>query len=114
MVTIRTIIKKFGNKGEKTGWSYVEISSGQADKIKKHYKRAYKVKGTIDGKPVSQLAMIPMGNGAFIIPLKTQLRKKIIKEKGDKVVLQLEEDTKAYQLDKELVLCLKEEPVAFE
>jgi hypothetical protein len=113
MVIIKTIIKKFGKMGEKTGWSYVEISAAQANKIKPDYKRSYKVKGTIDEMEIQQTAMIPMGGGAFIIPLKAGLRKKIGKESGDKVVLKLEEDEKEYQLDKELILCMKDEPVAY-
>lgn len=112
MVTIKTSIKKFGKMGEKTGWSYVEISATQANKIKADYKRSYKVKGSIDEVQVSLTAMIPMGEGAFIIPLKAALRKKLGKSAGDKVVLKLEEDHKEYQLDKELILCMKEEPLA--
>ena len=112
MVTIKTIIKRFARHGEKTGWSYVDISAAQANKIKADYKRSYKVKGTIDDMEISQTAMVPMGGGAFIIPLKAALRKSIGKQEGDKVVLKLEEDTKEYQLDKELMACMKEEPVA--
>ena len=113
MVKLKTVIKKFASKGEKTGWSYVEVNSTQANKIKKDYKRSYKVKGKLDLIEVENLAMIPMGGGAFIIPLKADMRKKLGKEKGDAIVMQLEEDTKKYQLDKELLICLKEEPVAY-
>jgi hypothetical protein len=114
LVTIKVQIKKFGRMGEKTGWSYVEVSVKQADKIKADYRRSYKVKGTIDGLAVAQLAMIPMGNGSFIIPVKTLIRKKIGKQEGDKITMILEEDKKEYQLDKELIICLKEEPDAFQ
>lgn len=113
MITIKTIIKKFGQMGEKTGWSYVEISAAQANKIKAGYKKSYKVKGHIDDVAISITAMIPMGGGAFIIPLKADLRKKLGKSAGDKVVLKLEEDSKEYQLDKELMLCMKDEPLAY-
>ena len=113
MVTIKAIIKRYSRNGEKTGWSYVDISAAQANKIKADYKRSYKVKGFIDELAISQIAMIPMGGGTFIIPIKAAIRKKIGKEEGDKVVLKLEEDLKEYQLDKELVLCLKDEPIAY-
>jgi len=113
MVTIKAIIKRYSRNGEKTGWSYVEISAAQANKIKANYKRSYKVKGYIDKLAISQIAMIPMGGGTFIIPVKAAIRKKIGKEEGDKVILKLEEDLKEYQLDKELVLCMKDEPIAF-
>ncbi len=113
MVTIKTIIKRFTKNGEKTGWSYVDISAAQANKIKADYKRSYKVKGYIDELEISQTAMIPMGGGTFIIPVKADLRKKIGKQEGDKVILRLEEDLKEYKLDKELILCMKDEPVAY-
>nr|MBP6428119.1 DUF1905 domain-containing protein [Bacteroidia bacterium] len=92
MVTIKAIIKRYSRNGEKTGWSYVDISAAQANKIKADYKRSYKVKGFIDELAISQIAMIPMGGGTFIIPIKAAIRKKIGKEEGDKVVLKLEED----------------------
>jgi hypothetical protein len=114
MITFKATIKKFGAMGEKTGWSYIEVSAAQSNKIKADYKRSYKVKGKLDKVAVAGLAMIPMGKGAFIIPLKTDLRKKLGKEKGAQLAVQLEEDTKQYQLDKELVLCLEEEPLAHE
>ena len=114
MITIKTIIKKFGKMGEKTGWTYVEISALQAGKIKPDYKRSYKVKGLIDEIAITQTAMIPFGGGTFIIPLKLELRKKISKSVGDKVVLKLEEDFNEYQIDKELLLCIKDELLAYD
>lgn len=113
MVKLKAVIKKFASHGEKTGWSYVEVNSTDANKIKKDYRRTYKVKGKLDFIEVENLAMIPMGGGVFLIPLKADMRKKLGKEKGDTIVLQLEEDTKKYQLNKELLICLKEEPVAY-
>ena len=91
MVTIKAIIKKYGRKGEKTGWTYVDIAQKQAQKIKADYKRSYKVKGHIDSLEVTQLTMVPMGEGNFIIPLKSEIRKMIKKELGDTVVLKLVE-----------------------
>lgn len=112
MIKFKAEIKKFAKKGEKSGWSYVEISSTQANKIKPDTKKSFRVKGMIDYQAISSLALFPMGNGAFILPLKTELRKKLGKDTGDKVELQLEVDTKVYQMNKELMLCLKEEPEA--
>ena len=57
--------------------------------------------------------MIPMGGGTFIIPIKAAIRKRLEKKKAIKLFLKLEEDLKEYQLDKELVLCLKDEPIAY-
>ena len=53
-----------------------------------------------------------MGEGDFIIALNAELRKKIKKRKGDLLKVQLEEDKKGYQLNKEFMECLNDEPEA--
>ena len=34
MITFTTTLQKFNSKGEKTGWTYIEISEQQAQKLK--------------------------------------------------------------------------------
>lgn len=112
MISFNAIIEKFGKNGEKTGWTYVLIPSEEAQKINKGVKKSYRVKGTIDKVEISQMAMIPMGEGDFIIPLKADLRKKIKKEKGSKVKLSLETDTKEFEISSDFLMCLKEDKKA--
>ena len=56
--------------------------------------------------------MLPMGSGAFIIPVNGDMRKAIGKRHGAMVKVQLEEDKKPFQFNKDFVNCLKDEPSA--
>jgi uncharacterized protein YdeI (YjbR/CyaY-like superfamily) len=58
------------------------------------------------------IAMLPMGAGAFIIPVNGDMRKAIGKRHGAMVKVQLEEDTKPFQFNKDFMDCLKDEPTA--
>lgn len=112
MVTFTTIIEKFNEKGEKTGWTYVLIPFDIAEKLNKGVKKSYRVKGKIDSVPIKQLALIPMGGGDFIIPLKADLRKKIRKQKGDKVKLSVELDVSEFKINSDFMECLKDDRAA--
>ena len=57
---------------------------------------------------------MPMGNGKLFLPLKAAVRKKIKKEAGDYVKVTLYKDDSAIEIPKELELCLKDEPQAYE
>lgn len=91
MIRFETIILQFGEMGEKTGWRYVEIPVDLARQLKPGNKRAFRVKGKVDNYEISGFALIPMGDGKFIMPLKAEVRKAIRKESGAMVVVQLEE-----------------------
>lgn len=45
MIKYNTIILKFGTKGEKTGWTYIEIPADIAKKLKPGFKQSFRVKG---------------------------------------------------------------------
>lgn len=112
MVNLTTIIEKFNKQGEKTGWTYVFIPFDIAEKINPKVKKSYRVKGKIDSTPIKQMALIPMGNGDFIIPLKADLRKKIKKQKGEKIKLSIELDNSEFKVSSDLLECLKEDKSA--
>lgn len=114
MTIYQTILQKFGEKGEKTGWTYAEIPSDIAQQIKPNTKLGFRVKGLIDSFPVKLLALLPMGEGDFIIPMNAQIRKGIRKEEGEMVTLNLEEDTDELPQSEELMICLEDEPKALE
>ncbi len=114
MTTFKTILQKFGDKGEKTGWTYIEIPAHIAHEIKPNTKLGFRVKGVIDNFPVKLLALLPMGEGDFIIPMNAQIRKGIRKEEGAIVTLNLEEDTDELPQSEELIMCLEYEPKALE
>lgn len=112
-VSFDCIIKRFEKQGEKTGWTYIEIPSTIADKIKAGTKKSFRVKGTIDGHAIEKASLLPMGDGGFILPLNKAMQTGIKKPIGAKVKVQFAEDVRQIEIDKELVACLKDEPEAY-
>jgi len=110
MIQFTTTIKKFSDKGEKTGWTYIEIPAAIADKLKPNNKRSFRVKGNLDNYVFEGLALIPMGGGDFILALNATIRKKIKKQKGDKLKVSIEVDDKPVKINAELMDCLSDEP----
>jgi hypothetical protein len=114
MTTYQTTLQKFEEKGEKTSWTYVEIPAEIAQQIKPNTKVGFRIKGTIDAFPLKLVALIPMGEGDFVIPINAIMRKGIRKEEGAMVTLNLEEDTDELPQSEELMICLQDEPKALE
>lgn len=85
------MILQFGEMGEKTGWRYVEIPADLAQEMKPGNKKSFRVRGFVDTFPISGFALMPMGDGKFIMPLKAEVRKAIRKESGATVTIKLEE-----------------------
>jgi hypothetical protein len=112
MIKATLIIEKFGQQGEKTGWSYLPISKELAEKLNPGCRVSFRVKGKLDELAITGQALIPMGEGAFILPLKADIRKKLGKQKGAKVTLALEWDPADPELDPDLLACLGDEPAA--
>lgn len=112
MITFNAEIFKFSNKGEKSGWSYIEIPKDLAENIKPGCRKSFRVKGKIDQEEVNGLALTPMGEGNFILALKAPLRKKLKKEEGALVQLILEEDKDfKIEMPEDLEICLGEQEV---
>jgi Domain of unknown function (DUF1905)/Bacteriocin-protection, YdeI or OmpD-Associated len=112
MVHFTATIQQFAEQGEKTGWSYIVIPPDILEHLKPGFKKSFRVKGRLDDYPISQLALIPMGGGEFILPLRAELRKAIHKNKGAMLKLSLTEDKKPLELSAELVDCLADAPAA--
>jgi hypothetical protein len=108
------IIEKFGNMGEKTGWSYVRIPEGIALKLKPGNRKSFRVKGKLDKVPIERIALLPMGEGEFILVLKSELRRKLGKHEGDSLSLKLEPDERPPAIPELLMECLRDEPLALE
>lgn len=109
MVKFSTRIERFGKLGEKTGWTYVEISSAQAEKLNPGKKVGYRVKGTLDSFPIQRVAILPMGGGKFIMPINAKLRKGIGKGLGDRLTLSLEVDERTIPASADFMKCLKDD-----
>ena len=113
MIRYTTIIKKFDEQGEKTGWTYIEVPLAIADKLNPGVRKSYRVKGKLDETPVEGMALIPMGEGNFIIPLKADMRKTLGKRKGDQLKISLLLDKKGYEINADFVACLEDDPDAY-
>jgi hypothetical protein len=113
MVKFKTKILQFKERaGEKTGWSYIKVSASYAQQLKPNNKRSFRIKGKLDDHPIAGMALIPMGEGDFILALKAAIRKAIRKQAGDTLEVQLEVDKKEIVPPKELLECLADEPEA--
>jgi len=114
MIRFNTKIQQFQEMGEKTGWSYIRIPAALACQLKPDNKKSFRVKGRLDDLPIAGVALLPMGEGDFIMVLKADIRKKLRKQKGDSLTVQLEIDTKKIEPPKDLLDCLADEPKAIE
>ena len=115
MVTFTAEIEKFEEMGEKTGWTYVFIPADIAHQIKPDCKKSFRIKGRLDNIAIHGLALIPMGEGDFILALKADLRKQLKKEQGAVLSLELSDD-KDFKIEMplELDMCLSDEPALME
>ena len=113
MVNFTTTILKFDKQGDKTGWTYIEVPEDIAQLLKPGNRKSFKVKGKLDNHPIRQVALLPMGNGGFIMALNGAIRKAIGKRKGAMLQVQLTEDKMPYKLNQEFMECLADEPAAF-
>ena len=110
MVEYATTILKFNEQGEKTGWTYIEVPADVAQELKPGNKKSFRVKGKLDNYPIEMIAIMPMGEGAFIMAINAAMRKGIAKKHGAMLQVQLEVDNKTYELNPDLMECLAEEP----
>jgi hypothetical protein len=112
MVTFTATLLQFAQQGEKTGWTYIEIPADIAQQLKPGNKKSFRVKGKLDSFPIKAVAILPMGDGNFILAVNATMRKGIGKRKGAMVKVQLQEDKAEIPLNAELLECLKEDPDA--
>ena len=112
MVQFTATIKRFGSKGEKTGWTYFEVPPDLVQQLKPGNRKEFKVKGKLDAHPVKRVSLLPMGGGLFIFVLNAALRKEIGKKHGAMVKVQLTEDKSDFVFNKDFMECLDDEPGA--
>jgi len=113
MQTFDTIILQFGEQGEKTGWRYVHIDAEMANELKLNNKKSFRVKGMLDALPINGIALMPMGDGSFILPLKADIRKALRKDAGAALTVSIEEDLDyKVEIPDDLQECFDFEPEA--
>lgn len=114
MVRFHTTVKRFGQKGEKTGWTYIVITAAQAEELSPGTRKSFRTKGTINGFAFTQSALLPMGDGDFIMALNGPLRKKAGLRVGDLVAVEIAFDPTPKVLSDDLMACLEDAPQAME
>ncbi|RDB03614.1 YdeI/OmpD-associated family protein [Runella aurantiaca] len=112
MVSFKALLLKFDKKGEKTGWTYFEIPSHIAKELNPGVRTSYRVKGRLDGYSIKLVALLPMGEGGFIIPVNADMRRGIRKKEGATIEVELEIDTDPLPQSDDLLACLEDEPKA--
>lgn len=114
MVSFTTTILRFNEMGEKTGWTYIEVPAEYAEKLKPGNRKSFRVCGKLDDHAIKSVALMPMGEGDFIMPLNAEIRKGIGKRKGAKLSVKIEVDDSPIKLSDDLLDCLSDEPKALE
>src|SRR6266498_3597331 len=114
MIQFTTTILQFDRQGEKTGWTYIEIPADIAQKRKPGNKKSFRVKGQLDDFSFTATAVLPMGEGVFILPVNAAFRKGIKKKHGAMLIVQMQEDKKEIEINKDFLACLAEEKKALD
>jgi Domain of unknown function (DUF1905)/Bacteriocin-protection, YdeI or OmpD-Associated len=114
MVKFSTTILKFDSQGEKTGWTYITIPAKIAKQLNPGIKKSYRVKGKLDDFEIEKTALIPMGEGDFIMAINAAMRKGVRKQKGATLKVVLEVDSSPILPPSELMECMADEPEALE
>jgi len=115
MVSFTTKLLQFDKQGEKTGWTYIEIPADIAQQMKPGNKKSFRVRGMLDALPVRGMALMPMGEGNFIMALKAEVRKGLHKNAGAVLHVRLEEDVDfKVEIPADLQECFDFEPEAAE
>lgn len=118
MPTFTTVLKKFGEKGDKTRWTYIEIPTEVTDALKPGQKTTFRVKGALDDYPIKLVALLPLGQsvseeGVFMMPINATMRRGMNKdEEGTPVRVSLELDSDPIPQSADLLDCLNDDPVA--
>lgn len=112
MVKFSTTILKFDSQGEKTGWTYITIPAKIAKQLNPGIKKSFRVKGKLDEFIIEKVALMPMGEGDFIMAVNAAMRKGIRKQKGATLKIELEVDKSPILPPSELIDCMADEPEA--
>lgn len=112
MVQYTTTIRRFGEMGEKTRWMYIEVPADVAKKLNPGCKKSFRVKGKFDNYGIERVALMPMGEGNFIIPFNAKMRIGTGKREGAMLKVSLELDERTLPINAELLECLADEPDA--
>lgn len=100
-------LEKFPGKG---GWTFIRIPEVLQSKNSPF--GWVKVRVLIDAFEMKKYRLMPMGNGQLFLPVRAEIRKKIGKKEGDTAHVTLYPDDEELEIPEELLLCLRDEPMA--
>lgn len=109
MIEFVTTILKFDKKDEKTGWTYIEVPADLAQKLKPGNKKSFRVHGKLDNYYINRVALIPMGQGGFIMAINEAMRKGIGKRHGAMLKVKLHLDNTAPSFNQDFFNCILED-----
>lgn len=113
MIQFETIILRFGEAGHKTGWTYIDIPMDIAQELFPGNRKSFRVKGQLDQMLFSGVALLPIGDGSFCLPINQQMRKALRKSEGAMLNIQIAHDTDfEIKIPDDLLACLEDEPEA--
>lgn len=124
MHSFTALLQKFGENGEMTGWTYIELPLAITEALKPGQKKSFRVKGTLDAYPINLIALIPMGSlesqrrtshstdAQFIMAINATMRRAIRKEAGATIRVGIDVDDSPVPLSADLLACLEDEPKA--
>jgi hypothetical protein len=97
---------KIKKRPEKFGWHYVELI--EIDHSQRNKQGLVRVKGTVDNYSISQFNLLPLKQGGMLLPIMTEIRKKILKKEGDLVQIQLFSDDSKVEIPLEILESLEQ------
>jgi hypothetical protein len=105
------LMEKMPGKG---GWTYVRLPGVSSDYRGKF--GTVKASGTIDDYELVSYGLMPIRDGGLFLPIKAEIRKKIGKKEGDRVLVILYADVESRPMatPADLLLCLEDEPEAYQ
>ena len=112
-VCFHTVIRRFADQGEKTGWTYIKIPAACTEQIHPGNKKSFRVKGKLDDHAFEKISLLPFGDGDFIMALNATIRKAIRKAEGAKLSVQMELDEREPEPSPEFVASMNDEPGAY-
>lgn len=112
MIRFTATIHQFGQQGEKTGWTYIEVPVDIAEQLSPGNRKSFRVKGKLDAHAISGAALLPMGGGKFILPLNANMRRQIKKKKGAILEVMIALDKAPLQAPEGFTECLEDAPEA--
>ncbi len=107
------VIQKFQDKGDKTNWTYLVVPAQVAGLLNPGNKKSFRVTGKLDHYVLTCVALIPAGEGNYLLPLNASMRKELKKQVGAtiRVIIEAEREPPLHEPD--LIQCLQDDPVAW-